>query len=153
MAKNKRTKSQKCADYFDAFECIRTGKPVKRSGRKDGGIQTKPAVPVPPLAEKDVLKECIEKLRELGLKCDRNNTGFGDIHGTGGKFRYGIAGGGDIIGLTKSGRHFEVECKKGIGGILSLAQQRRKKDIEMNNGLYLIVHGVEELLVFMRRLK
>ena len=148
----KRTKDQKLKDQFDAFKCMQKGEPVKREGRKDGCIQTKPTVTVPDLPESVVLKQCMAHLRAIGIMCNRNNTGSGDIHGTGQIYRYGIAGAGDIIGLFKGGRHFEVECKKGKGGLLSPEQQKRKKDIEANNGIYLIVHGVNELGLLLRLL-
>ena len=146
----KRTKQQKLSDQFDAFKCMQKGEPLKRQGRKDGCIPTKPTVFVPDLPESEVLKQCMTHLRAIGIMCNRNNTGSGDIHGTGQIYRYGIAGGGDIIGLLPTGKHLEIEAKKGKGGLLSPEQQRRKVDIETNNGIYLIVHGVAELSLLLQ---
>ncbi len=142
----RRTKSQKLGDYYAAFKCIREGKPVKRSGAKDGSIPTHPVVEVTPdLSEVTVLKNCLDWFRGRGIVANRNNTGFGDIHGTGGFYHYGLKDAGDIIGLTYIGKHFEVEVKKSNGGRLSLGQQERMKKIQDSKGLYFIVHGVEEL--------
>ena len=49
------------------------------------------------------------------------------------------------MGCLPNGRHFEVEVKRGRGGSLSSGQQKRKRKIMSNNGVYLIVHSVEEL--------
>ena len=146
----KRTKQQKLNDQFDAFKCMQKGEPLKRQGRKDGCIPTKPTVAVPDLPESEVLKQCMAYLKKINIMCNRNNTGFGDIHGTGQSYRYGIAGAGDIIGLLKDGKHLEIEAKKGKGGLLSPEQQRREVDIETNNGIYLIVHGVAELSLLLQ---
>jgi len=43
------------------------------------------------------------------------------------------------------GKHFEIETKRGSGGTLSAGQQKRMKDVRVNGGIYLVVHGVEEL--------
>jgi len=115
-----------------------------RPGRKDGGIPTKPVVPCPDIPEAQVLKECISWLRRRRIVCDRMNVGAGHI-GVSGFRTYGIKGAGDIIGLTRHGIHFEIEAKRGRGGVLSLNQQRRKEKIESSKGIYLIIHGVEEL--------
>lgn len=146
----KQTKPQKFADYFKVFKAIKSDTPIIRmsKGPRDGSIPTHPATPVLPLLERDVLQDCITQLRKWGLKCDRNNTGFGDIHGTGQKYRYGIVGAGDIIGLRKDGIHFEIECKAGKGGRLSLKQQKRWRDVCRNNGIYLVIHGKEELEMY-----
>ncbi len=76
---------------------------------------------------------------------NRNNTGFGDIHSTGGFYHYGLKDAGDIIGLNKFGVHFEIECKKSNGSRLSLGQQIRMMKILASKGIYLVCHGVEEL--------
>ena len=142
----RRSKAQKLGDYFDAFKCIREGKKVKRSGAKDGSLATHPAIEVTPdLSEATVLKACLEWFKKRGIVANRNNTGFGDIHGTGGFYHYGLKDAGDIIGLNRQGVHFEVEVKKSNGGRLSLGQQKRMKKIQDSNGIYLVCHGVEEL--------
>lgn len=144
----RRTKAQKLKDYYDAFKCIREDRKVKREGTKDGSIATHPVVEVKVKPEKAVVQNCLIRLKRHGILCNRHDAGsFQNIHGDWGS--YGIQGAGDIIGLLKTGQHFEIECKKGKGGRLSLAQQKRMRQIRENNGLYFIVHGVEELEHYM----
>lgn len=145
----KRTKAQKNQDFFDAFKCIQKGTRVKRSRAKDGSIPTHPVVEVMPLKEKDVLAQCLTWLRMKGIIANRNNVGSGQM-GESGFYSYGIKNGGDIIGLLPHGRHLEVECKAGKGGRLSAGQQQRMKDILGHNGLYFVIHGIEELKYFMK---
>lgn len=140
----RRTKKDIFEDYADAISNIRQGRPPKRSCNKDGSISTKPVISVELKPEAEVLKNCIKWLKNRGVFCNRHDVGVGDIKGRGWA-TYGIIGGGDIIGLLPNGRHFEIECKKGKGGRLSKAQQKRMKNIIHNKGIYLIVHGVEEL--------
>ena len=137
-----KTKSQK---YKDIFTLYKTGAPPK--GAKDGSIPTHPVLLCPPLLERDVLKQCISWLKIRRVYCNRHDCGAGDMgHGFA---VYGIKGAGDIIGLLPNGKHFEIECKKGAGGRLSKDQIKRKKKITNNNGLYFVVHGVEELSFLM----
>ena len=146
LVTKKRTVAQKKQDYYDAYKCIKEGRTVKRSIAKDGSVATHSVVPVSPgQPEKIVLNECIEWLRTRGVIADRNNTGFGDIGGTGAMYRYGIVDGGDIIGVLRNGIHLEIECKKSNGGRLSVGQQKRMEKVRENNGLYYVVHGVSEL--------
>lgn len=140
----KRTRAQQYSDYFEAIKCIREGRPVKRAHAKDGSIATHPVVPVEDKPEKDVLADCLIWLRKKGILCDRNNVGTGEM-GASGYYSYGIKNAGDIIGLLPTGWHFEIEAKRGNGGRLSLGQQKRQKDIKVNNGIYLIIHGIAEL--------
>ena len=140
----RRTKAEKFQDCFDAFKCVKKGIKVKRSGVKDGSIATHPVVPVPDLLESVVLKDCLNWLKNRRIFCNRHDSGAGDISG-GGYATYGIKGAGDVLGLLPNGRHFEVECKRGSGGRLSKGQQKRMKKIRENNGVYLIIHGIQEL--------
>ncbi len=140
----KQTRKQKFGDLFTAFKCIKEGRPVKRDGAKDGSIPTHPVIVVPEYPESEVLKFCLDWLRKHRILCNRNNVGAGKV-GTSGFYSYGIRGAGDIMGLLPNGVHFEVECKHGKGGRLSIAQQQRMRDIRKNNGLYFIVHGIPEL--------
>lgn len=145
MAK-RRTKAQKYKDLFDAFTCMREGKPVKREGTKDGSIPTHPVVSCPDLPEWRVKKECISWLRRQGVFCNGHDAGtLQNAQGDWGS--YGIKGSGDIHGILRNqnGQHFEIECKRGSGGRLSLDQQKRWRDVRGNNGVYLIIHGIQEL--------
>jgi hypothetical protein len=142
------TKAQKFADLHTAYKCTIAGESFRRENNKDGSISTKPTVTVEEKPEAEVLKDCIEWLRQHGIVADRMNVGAGDF---GGGFRkYGIEGAGDIIAIMPNGRHLEVECKAGKGGRWSLAQQKRATKIERNNAVYVIAHGVEELEEKMR---
>ena len=141
---SKQTKAQQFSDYADAFKCIREGKPVKRSRAKDGSVPTHPVVEVLPLCESEVLKHCLRWLKQHNIFCDRHDSGAGDISGSG-YATYGIKGAGDIVGLLPNGIHFEVECKAGKGGRLSVKQQKRMEGVRNNNGLYFVIHGIEEL--------
>lgn len=144
----RRTKDQKLKDCFDAFKAIKEGRPVKRQGAKDGSIPTHPVVEVYKYPESVVLLACLTWLRQHNIFCNRHDSGsFHNEHGQWGT--YGIKGAGDIIGLLKTGQHFELEIKRGAGGRLSLEQQKRMKQIRENNGLYFIIHGVEELGYYM----
>lgn len=141
----KRTKAEKFQDCFDAFKCVKAGKKVKRSMAKDGSIATHPVVEVrSPYPEKDVLHDCLVWLHRHRIFCNRHDVGAGDVSGAG-YATYGIKGAGDIIGLLPDGTHFEIECKRGSGGRLSKGQQKRMKDIRANNGIYFVIHGVNEL--------
>ncbi len=140
----KQTRKQKFGDLFTAYKCIKENKPMKRDGAKDGSVPTHSVVVVPEYPESEVLKFCLDWLRKHRILCNRNNTGAGNV-GTSGFYSYGIRGAGDVVGLNKRGVHFEIEFKRGKGGRLSIGQQKRLKDIRKNNGIYLVIHGTEEL--------
>jgi len=142
--KRRQTKAQKFNDLARAYKQIQEGKPVRRIGAKDGSTLTHPVINTPDVLEKIVLQDCLEWLRKKKIICDRNNTGAGEM-GTSGFYNYGIKNGGDIIGLTKQGVHYELECKRGRGGRLSEGQQKRMRQVRDSGGLYFVVHGVEEL--------
>ena len=90
-----------------------------------------------------MLAECLKWLRSHLCLANRLNNG---AHQDASGFHfYGISGAGDIIGCLPDGRHYEVETKAGRGGRLSVAQQKRQREVEGHNGLYLIVHSVGEL--------
>lgn len=134
-------------DYFKKIaEIVATGE--KPKGAKDGSIPTHPVIPVPPLLEAEVLKECLSWFKVRRIYCTRHDCGAGDFGY--GYAVYGIKGAGDIIGLLPNGRHFEIETKKGKGGRQATEQQDRQRDVRENNGLYFIVHGVEELEYYMK---
>jgi len=142
----RQTKKQRFADFSDAMICLKKGERPHRLGgrRKDGSIPTKPVIPIEnPLPEKQVLAECLAWLKRTGIKADRLNNG--SFCTAAGWHTYGIMGGADIVGLLPNGRHLEVEVKKGLGGLLSVAQQKRMKEIQDNQGLFFVVHSVEEL--------
>ena len=142
----KQTKLQKYNDLANAYHQIRRGEPVKRIGAKDGSIRTHSVVPVDPKKlERMVLAECLLWLKRHHVMCNRHDSGsFQNEHGQWGT--YGIKGAGDIIGMVgEYGTHLEIECKRGSGGRLDVGQQKRQKDVNHANGIYYVVHGVEEL--------
>lgn len=147
--KRRRTKALQYADLADAVKCINEGVKVARSTYKDGSIPTRPVVAVDPKPEKEVVKDCIKWLHRHRIMCNRHDAAsFKNDRGQWGV--YGIKGAGDIIGMVGDyGTHFELECKAGKGGRLSLNQQKRQQDVINANGLYYVVHGLPELKYFM----
>lgn len=128
------------------------GYETRLPGRKDGGISTHPSVPCPDVLEAEVLKAVMTWLKRNRIQCDRNNVGSGDLDNRGAIHSYGIKTAGDIMGLLPTGIHFEIECKRGRGGTLSLGQQKRRALIRKNHGIYLVIHGVAELELLMKGL-
>ena len=148
----RQTKAQKCRDLGNAVIQIRNGQKVKRIGAKDGSIATHPVVPVNYYKfEHMVLADCLAWLKKHHVMCNRHDCGSGDIAGAG-MATYGIRSAGDIIGVLRhhGGKHFEIETKRGKGGRLSKGQQKRMRDVRYNDGLYFVVHGVEELIYYMQ---
>jgi len=148
--KHRQTKLQKYNDLANAIGQIRRGDKVKRIGAKDGSIRTHAVVPVDPKKlERDVLADCLAWLKKHHVFCDRHDSGsFQNERGQWGT--YGIKGSGDIHGMIgEYGTHLEIECKRGSGGSLSVEQQKRMKDVNRANGIYYVVHGIEELKLFM----
>jgi hypothetical protein len=121
-------------------------------GRKDGGISTKPIIPCPDVVEAEVLKAVMTWLKRNRILCDRNNVGSGDLDNRGAIHSYGVKYGGDIMGCLPDGIHFEIECKRGSGGVLSMGQQQRRDKVRKNHGVYLVVHGLPELEFLMKGL-
>ena len=145
--KRRQIKQQKFNDLANAIGQIRRGEKVKRIGAKDGSIRTHAVVPVDPKKlECQVLVECLLWLKRHHVFHNRHDAGtFQNERGQWGC--YGIINSGDIHGMLKKnwGKHFEIECKRGSGGRLSIGQQQRRKDVRDNDSLYFVVHGVEEL--------
>lgn len=148
----RRSKVDKIGDCFTAFKCIKEGKPINRDGAKDGSVATHSVVPVSDLPEADVKEVCLKWLKHRGVFCAGHDCGSGDFGF--GYATYGIKASGDIHGMLKyhGGKHFELELKKGTGGRQSKGQQKRMRNVRANNGLYFIVHGVEELEYYMGEL-
>ncbi|MCK5615853.1 hypothetical protein KAR91_79045 [Candidatus Pacearchaeota archaeon] len=145
----RQTKLQKYNDLANAIGQMRKGEPVKRIGTKDGSIRTHSVVPVDPKKlEHEVLADCLSWLKKHHVFCNRHDAGtFQNDRGQWGT--YGIISAGDIIGIGPHGIHFEIECKRGSGGTLSVGQQKRMKQVRSHNGLYFVCHGIEELKRFM----
>lgn len=146
----RQTKAQKFNDLANVIGQIRRGEKVKRIGAKDGSIPTHPVVLVRcPYPECDVVHDCLVWLRKHHIFCNRHDAAT--LQNNRGQYgTYGIKGSGDIHGMLKNnwGKHFEIECKRGSGGTLSEGQQKRMKQVRDNEGLYFVVHGVEELIYY-----
>jgi len=144
------TKKQKLDNCYEAYHHAKHGtRPTRKA--KDGSIPTHPVVPVPELSESDVLRDCHRWLQIHRIFHNRHDCGSGDLAGAG-QAVYGIKHAGDIIGILPDGRHLEVECKRGKGGRLSAGQQERMADVRATNGVYLVVHGKNELEYLMKGL-
>lgn len=150
--KRRQTKAQKFNDLANVIGQIRKGEKVKRIGTKDGSIRTHPIVPVnSKKLEHEVLADCLSWLKKHHVFCQRHDAGtFQNDRKQWGC--YGIINSGDIHGMLKNnwGKHFEIECKRGSGGRFSVGQQKRMRDVRDNDGLYFVVHGVEELEFLMK---
>ena len=145
------TRKQQYNDLANAIGQIRRGEPVKRIGAKDGSIRTHAVMSVDETKlEADVKSDCLEWLRKHHVFCNPHGCGsFINEHGQ--RRMYGIKSAGDIHGMIgEYGTHLEIECKRGSGGILSVGQQKRQRDVNRANGIYYVVHGVEELEYYMK---
>ena len=141
----KPTKKQKLDNCYEAYHHAKHGTQPTRKAR-DGSVPTHSVVPVPGLPEDEVKIECCRWLRQHHIfhnrhDCGSRSMGYGFI-------MFGIKYAGDIIGLTKQGIYFEIETKRGKGGRLSKGQQERMKKIIDNNGIYLVIHGEDELAFY-----
>ena len=142
-----KTHKQKLTDCHTAYKAAKTG---TRPQTQTKSISTHPVVSVPNKSEAKVLAECLHWLKQHRVFHNRHDCGAGDLgHGFA---TYGIKHSGDIHGILLSGVHFEVECKRGGGGRLSEGQQQRMWDVRATGGEYWVVHGVEELVHYMRGL-
>ena len=145
-----RTTKQKNADNYQAYQCLTQGKPVKRTGAKDGSKPVHPVCPVDPdKTEDEVLKDCLAWLTKQRIFHDRHDVGGANIAGAGFAV-YGIKGAGDIIGINRNGLHFEIETKRGKGGRWKEDQQKRCEEVRATKGIYLLISGVEELIFYDR---
>jgi len=142
---------EKNARLFELYRAERDGVTF-RPGAKDGSIPTHPVVPFPDIPESQVLSDCLAYLRARRIVCDRMNVGAGHLEGRDQFHTYGIPGAGDIMGLLRDGKHFEIECKRGKGGRLSKKQQERQEKVLQSNGVYVIVHGIPELEYYFKGL-
>jgi len=143
---------QRFNGIFEVYKAEQAGVTPKH-GAKDGSIPTHPVVAGPELPEAVVLSQCLKWLRAHKLVADRLNVGAGRLEGGNRFHTYGIPGVGDIIGILPNGRHFEVECKSGKGGRLGKKQQERRKKVLTSNGVYCIVHSVNELKYYWKQIE
>jgi len=112
----------------------------------DGAVPTKPFLPCIDVPESAVDNAVEPLFRRYGCVMKRLNNGEGKFEHSPNYGAYGIKGGSDYLGWLKdSGRHIEIELKRGAGGRLSKDQQDRFNDCWDDNAIFVVVHGVPEL--------
>jgi hypothetical protein len=103
---------------------------------------------LPQITEADVLAQCLEALRMLGLEPERQNTGAATYEGRCGKprhVRYGTPGAADIRGVLPDGRAYEIEAKK-PGKKPTPDQFARIRRINASKGVAFWVTDPEQLM-------
>jgi hypothetical protein len=99
--------------------------------------------------EAPILRASLDYLRLRNVFCWRQNSGaFTTPDGKRFMRTSDINGVADIIGVTPRGRFLAVECKSERGR-QSTPQRQFQKAIERHNGLYIIVHSIDELIQVM----
>ena len=144
-----KTRAQKLAETHTVYTAAKQGTKPKR-GARDGSIPTHPVVPcadLPELGDGGVQDLCHKWLLARRFLCNTHACGKGPGHAI-----YGIKGSGDIHGYLHDGRGFEIECKRGRGGHQRKNQQERMLAVRKTGGVYIVVHGVEEMEYYFRGL-
>jgi len=122
-----------------------------RHSAGDGGVPPVPVVAPPKKKRKrakkqdreaTVLHDCLKYLHEKGYYCWRQNTGTLFVGGQ--PVSFGHPGAGDITGILPDGRRLEVECKSPTGR-QSAKQKEFQRQIEINNGVYILARSVDDL--------
>jgi hypothetical protein len=95
------------------------------------------------ITEKDVMRIVEEYLTVHKIFHWRNNTGaYKDKT----RFiRYGKQGSADFIGVCPDGRFLAIECKRPVGGRLTIDQIDFLHNVCMNGGIGLVVSSLESL--------
>ena len=95
------------------------------------------------LSETETNKQMVEYLTRCGCFIWRNNTG---CMKSGGRFvRFGKAGSGDIIGMTRHGKFLSVENKSN-GEPISEAQKWFADNVQACHGIALFVTSLDDLI-------
>ena len=94
--------------------------------------------------ENEVLKECLDVLKSMGIFHWRQNTGSFRTQ-NGGFFRSSMPGVSDILGIMPDGRFFAVECKREHGGVVSDAQKFFLYAIQRNHGVAIVCSNAQYL--------
>ena len=100
------------------------------------------------IPESVVIDEVKKIIQITGIKLQRINTGCFVI-GTGRNRRFiktADAGTLDFEGYDKYGRFTAIECKRPVGGKLSVAQAIRIADINEKGGVAFVAHSGTEAL-------
>ena len=94
--------------------------------------------------EKSIQKACLDLLGAYKIFCWRNNTGAVKMEKR--FFRFGLAGSPDIIALhPRTGKFIGIEVK-GPKGRLSDKQKEFAESVRKNNGTYMVVWSVDQLI-------
>ena len=98
--------------------------------------------------ETDCTRDILSYLSKIGIFAWRNNTGV--LKGMSGHFvRFGYPGSSDILGINKDGRMLCIEVKS-AGAPTTAKQIEFKGNVERNNGIYLTVVSLDDLIVKMK---
>jgi hypothetical protein len=117
------------------------------------GAVLMPRTKLPPVAERDVLKACLDYLALRGWLAWRNNTGaFAGTHNGKRRFvRFGMPGASDILGLIpnapdgRCGVFLAIETKR-PGKPPTEAQDAFLANVRAAGGVALVVHSLDELI-------
>ena len=81
-------------------------------------------------------------LSSQSVFCYSNNTGA--VKSSGRFQRYGFPGSPDILGILPNGQYLGIEVKTGKA-VQNKNQKKFQQKINENNGMYLIIHSIEEM--------
>ena len=90
-------------------------------------------------SEHEVQDQIIQYLRIKQIFHWRNNVGRKH------NLYFGLKGSGDILGITPNGIFFSIEVKD-YKGQQSKEQERFQKDVEDNNGIYILARDIEDVV-------
>jgi len=89
-------------------------------------------------SEREIQQQIISYLRYKDYYFWRNNVGRKK------NLQFGLKGSADLIGLTKNGIFFAVEVKDDKGK-MSSSQKTFEKNVNANNGIYILARSVEDV--------
>lgn len=100
-----------------------------------------------PVAERDILKACLDYLTLRRIPAWRSNTGatVAEYKGRKRLIRYGVKGHGDIAGILPGGRALFIETKR-PGKQPTEAQEAFLANVRAVGGVALVVHSLDELI-------
>ena len=101
-------------------------------------MKQKPLKP-PQLSESEIQAQIVQYLTAKGLYFWRNNVGRKH------NLYFGKKGSGDLLGLTRQGIFFSVECKD-YKNKQSPEQLEFQRMIEKNNGLYILARSLDDVV-------
>lgn len=108
----------------------------------------------PVIAERDVLRACLDVLKARGIFCWRQNSGAMKIDGRNGRTRFvrwATSGVSDIVGVLPGGKILCVEVKNSTGGRLSDEQASFLDAIRRRGGVAVVINDAEDLAEILDR--